>query len=329
MHDMVTTKKTDLSADVRKLKAVKKAATKGTAVLRYAMDSKDRTLVTEAVNKKFDAERAGGQVLAGAVRHQGGRPRKNGSTSGTVSLAEIGITKKDSMRWQELARLPPKEFNRRKAAAIDSAVSAWEKVRAATQRDDYERRADKGQAVASLQALVDAGRHFGVILADPPWTFEVYSGKGKERSAERHYDTMSLDAIKALPVQQLATRDCVLLLWAPLPQLPEALAVIEAWGFKYKTCGFCWVKQTPNRKGLHWGMGYWTRANVEVCLLATRGEPKRVAKDVHQVVMAPVGKHSEKPGEVAERVERLVDGPYLEMFGRRLRDRWTVWGDEV
>lgn len=196
-------------------------------------------------------------------------------------------------------------------------------------REDYESQIEDGCTVEDLNELINAGKKFAVIYADPPWLFKVYSGKGKARSADRHYDTMSLDDIKALPVAQLAADDCALLLWSVWPEMAGAMAVIEAWGFTYKTAGFVWTKETPSRKGLHWGMGYWTRANTEPCLLATRGSPKRQAKDVHQVIMSPVGPHSRKPEETQARIERLLPGPYLELFGRRPMKRWTVWGNQI
>ena len=190
-------------------------------------------------------------------------------------------------------------------------------------------RHDDGCTVEDLDALIVAGRKFAVIYADPPWSFKVYSGKGKQRSAERHYDTQSLDDIKGLPIGNLAAADCALMLWCVMPEIPGALDVIRAWGFEYKTVAFTWVKQNESGYGLHWGMGYWTRANAELCLLATKGAPKRQAMDVHQVVMTPVGEHSRKPDEVQVRIERLLAGPYLELFGRRATPNWTVWGNQV
>jgi N6-adenosine-specific RNA methylase IME4 len=167
------------------------------------------------------------------------------------------------------------------------------------------------------------------IYADPPWTFEAYSGKGKMKSAERHYDTASLDAIKALPVADLAADDCALFLWCTMPQIPEALEAIKAWGFSYKTVAFTWVKLNKSGNGIFLGLGYWTRANPEICLLATKGDPTRLAMDVRQVVMAPVGAHSTKPEEVRKRIERLLAGPYLELFARAPAEGWTVWGNEA
>jgi N6-adenosine-specific RNA methylase IME4 len=116
--------------------------------------------------------------------------------------------------------------------------------------------------------------------------------------------------------------------WAVWPELPGALDVIAAWGFQYQTAGFVWVKQNASGD-LFTGMGYHTRANTEPCLLATRGSPQRLSKDVHQVVIAPVGEHSEKPDEVYCRIERLYPGPYLELFARKPREHWTTWGDEI
>jgi N6-adenosine-specific RNA methylase IME4 len=179
-----------------------------------------------------------------------------------------------------------------------------------------------------LDALLRTGRKFGAIVADPPWTFETYSNKGKGRSAEQHYACMSLDDIKRLPIGRLAAPDCVLFLWGVNTMVPAAFDVIRAWGFAFKTKAFTWVKTTKNGK-LHWGMGFWTRANPEDVWLASRGSPKRLAADVHQVVMEPVAEHSVKPEEVARRVERLVAGPYLELFARRPRPGWTCWGNEV
>ena len=113
-----------------------------------------------------------------------------------------------------------------------------------------------------------------------------------------------------------------------MPELRGALDIIVAWGFSYKTAAFVWVKTTAAGMPAT-GMGYWTRANAEICLLATRGAPKRLAKDVHQVVMAPRGEHSAKPEEVRRRIERLVGGPYLELYARRQAAGWTAWGNQV
>ena len=184
--------------------------------------------------------------------------------------------------------------------------------------------------------------HFKCILADPPWQFNsLWGGRPKKvgnnypsRAIDAHYDTLTIDEICALPVASAAPDDCVLFMWTCWPVLQSSFRVLEAWGFKYKTCAFSWMKADPYRlfadeKTPFAGMGYWTRANTEPCLLATRGRPKRKAADVRQGIIAPRREHSRKPDEIHGRIERLVDGPYLELFARARRHGWTTWGNEV
>lgn len=180
--------------------------------------------------------------------------------------------------------------------------------------------------------------HFGAILADPPWGFEVWSGPEKKvasRGTVAPYQTMEMDDIAALPVADLLAGDAVLFMWVVWPTLPEALKIIDAWGFKYKTCGFCWLKADPYRlwgleEDIRMGLGYWTRSNSEVCLLATKGKPKRRDNSVRQGIIASIQQHSRKPDGIHERIERLVAGPYLELFARQsTRPGWTFWGNET
>lgn len=170
---------------------------------------------------------------------------------------------------------------------------------------------------------------YGVIYADPPWHFRTYSAKGTGRGAVSHYDCLDLDAIKALPVSQLAAPNCVLFLWAVDPMLPEAFETIRSWGFTYKTVAFYWVKQNAKSDGFFTGMGYWTRSNPEMCLLATRGKPKRKARDVRKLVIDRRREHSRKPDCVRDRIERLVDGPYIELFARETAPGWASWGNQA
>jgi N6-adenosine-specific RNA methylase IME4 len=140
---------------------------------------------------------------------------------------------------------------------------------------------------------------------------------------------MSMEALKALPVANWAADDCVLFLWACDPLLPEALDLVAAWGFKFRTIGFYWLKQNAKSSGLFTGLGYWTRSGPELCLLATKGRPQRLAKDVKKAVLSPRREHSRKPDEIIGLIERLVGGPYLEMFARARRDGWDAYGNET
>ena len=173
-------------------------------------------------------------------------------------------------------------------------------------------------------------KKYSIIYADPPWAYRVWSKKGQGRSAVSHYSTMSVQEIKSLPVEEIAANDCVLFLWATYPKLIEAFEVLEAWGFKYKTVAFTWVKQNRKSDELFTGMGYWTRANAEICLLATRGHPKRINANVRQVILSHVEEHSKKPDEARDRIVKLMgDLPRVELFARQATEGWDVWGNEV
>ncbi len=175
-------------------------------------------------------------------------------------------------------------------------------------------------------------RRYGVIYADPPWSFRNWSAKGTGRNAISHYDCLSFRALAALPVADLAADDCALFLWTVDPLLPRAFELIEAWGFEYKTVGFYWAKlnsRPKNEADFFTGLGYWTRANPEQCLLATRGSPRRRAKDVRRLIVDRRREHSRKPDIVRERIERLVKGPYLELFARETKPGWDCWGDQL
>ena len=187
--------------------------------------------------------------------------------------------------------------------------------------------------------------HFGAILSDPPWHFKTYNAKGRKRSPDWrpfegspsiHYDTMSAADIAALPVSELARDDACLFLWICWPLLAEAMALIEAWGFVYKTCAFSWTKAHAGQiemfqddNAVQIGMGFWTRSNSEVCLLATRGKPKRLSAAVRQAIIEPRREHSRKPDCVYGRIEALCDGPYLEMFSRTRRTGWSAFGNQT
>ena len=133
-----------------------------------------------------------------------------------------------------------------------------------------------------------------------------------------------------LPVSSLADKNCVLFLWCTFPKLSEALNLINAWGFTYKTVAFVWVKQNKSGKGYFWGLGWWTRSNAEICLLAVKGKPKRKNAGIHQLILSPVEQHSKKPDIVRDKIVSLTgDVPRIELFARQTTPGWDVWGNEV
>ncbi len=179
--------------------------------------------------------------------------------------------------------------------------------------------------------IFNTDNKYSIIYADPPWSFKTYSDKGKERSAERHYPTMQKEDIQKLPVESIAAKDSVLFLWVTAPCLIEGIELITAWGFTYKTVAFTWVKQNKKSDGIFIGMGYYTRANAEYCLLAIRGKVlERKSHSVSSVVISHIERHSKKPNEVRDRIVELFgDIPRIELFAREQSNGWDCWGNEV
>lgn len=171
---------------------------------------------------------------------------------------------------------------------------------------------------------------YGAILADPPWSFLTYGGDTTtpHRSEVDPYSVMSLGAIKALPVGNLAAPNCALFLWTISSHMDQSFSVAEAWGFKYKSKAFEWLKTTKSGDGFKMGMGYWCRQESETCLLFTRGKPARLDKGVRSTIWEPVSQHSRKPDETYNRIERLVAGPYCELFATQRREGWDGWGKD-
>lgn len=180
-------------------------------------------------------------------------------------------------------------------------------------------------------------KKYNIIYADPPWTYKTYSDRNM-----CPYPVMKNKDIYDLPIEDIIADNSILFLWVTFPKLLEGIETINKWGFVYKSCAFVWVKTNKkyNTKqyaflpedsfSTFWGMGHWTRANSECCLLATKGNPKRVSKGVHQIVYDPIKEHSKKPAEVRDRIVKLCgDLPRIELFARQKVEGWDCWGNEV
>lgn len=186
---------------------------------------------------------------------------------------------------------------------------------------------------------------YNAIMADPPWQFKTWtshkwrSAAEAGRNPESHYPTMTMQALTELPVQAIMAQDCVVFMWTTGPTLPQALELGAAWGLTYKTIAFAWAKTNRSTQGRfavtaedanwHMGMGYWTRANLEPCLLFVKGSPKRKSRSVRQLIVDAVSRHSQKPDRIYGRIEALVDGPYCELFARQRRAGWDALGNEI
>tara|TARA_B110000503_G_scaffold130634_1_gene204248 strand:- start:1037 stop:1669 length:633 start_codon:yes stop_codon:yes gene_type:complete len=180
-------------------------------------------------------------------------------------------------------------------------------------------------------------KKYQTIYADPPWRFKNFSTKGEGRNAVSHYDCLTIPELKKLNISKYADKNCALFMWVTDPLLDQAMELISAWGFNYKTVAFYWVKTNKNvdlnnlssEKDFFTGLGYWTRANPEMCLLATKGKPKRISKSVRRLLITKRREHSRKPDEVYTGIEKLVEGPYLELFARNTKKGWDSWGNQV
>lgn len=149
--------------------------------------------------------------------------------------------------------------------------------------------------------------------------------------ADKHYLVMKLNDIKQLPIHNIADDDCYLFLWTTSPFMEKSFEVIKAWGFKYATVGFVWIKMKNDMSAVRGdGMGKYTISNAEYCLIARKGKYHREAKNVKQVIMTPKYKHSEKPSETRDRIIQLCgDLPKVELFARDKTEGWDIWGNEL
>ena len=178
--------------------------------------------------------------------------------------------------------------------------------------------------------IYNTDKKYNVIYADPPWKYNTWrDGMG---TAEKHYPTMKVESIVGMQkiIKNISEKDCILFLWVTFPCLLEGLKVMKEWGFKYKTCGFNWIKRNKVSDTWFFGMGHWTRANSELCLIGTKGTIKRKSNKVSQIIDTHIEEHSKKPNIVRERIVELVgDLPRIELFARQTSEGWDSWGNEV
>jgi N6-adenosine-specific RNA methylase IME4 len=238
---------------------------------------------------------------------------------------------------------PPPDFSG-DGAAKRAISAAKREVEAQQARERAKPRVEdtnfSGGTIEDLERLAASGYRAGAILADPPWPFATWSHVGlsgdssqenrPQRSRAAPYKTMSHEEIYALPIEVLAAKDCALFLWLVQTQLPQAFELVRRWGFEFKSVAFAWVKgEDAEVIEVPMGTGFWTRAGFEQCWIATRGNPRRLYADVRQVIVEKRRDHSRKPDCTHDRIERLVAGPYMELFARRLHSGWTCWGNEI
>jgi len=321
-------------AECKRVDEVKDIIDKAEAMRVYGRMANDVSLEIDAAEIRLRAERRLGQIEAQLKAEgrlsRGGRPAKTGSDEepvSTVTLAELGIDKKLSSRAQKVGGIAEQAFERMIANMRRDIAAGRVRVSLDLLKEDdkKERRARREMVLGGIQQAFPKKR-YGIILADPEWRFEVYSrDTGMDRAADNHYPTSSTDAICARPVGDIAADDCVLYLWATSPMLPDALKVMQAWGFDYKSHQV-WRKDRI-------GTGYWFRNLHELILVGTKGNPPAPAMGTQEpsVFDAPVGRHSAKPECVQEMIERhFPNMPKIELNRRGpARPGWDAWGNEA
>jgi N6-adenosine-specific RNA methylase IME4 len=266
----------------------------------------------------------------------GGRAGKDGlrhnPSNARATLAMQGIDKALAHRARVLGAMDEAAFERKVAEARDSASRVYRRAvreaEIAQEREQRRAQTASGGSITDLHQLIASGFRAGTISIDAPWPFEGWSERSNRRVTD-HYETMTLDEIRALPIKALAAEHCAVFCWVTWPFMPIWHEVLEAWGVTFSGLAFDWIKLNSNGEGLHWGTGYGTHANPEPCVLAKIGSPLRLDEGVHSVIMAPVGEHSEKPDEAYARMEKLYGGPRLELFARKPREGWLTWGNEL
>jgi N6-adenosine-specific RNA methylase IME4 len=170
---------------------------------------------------------------------------------------------------------------------------------------------------------------YNIIYCDPPWCYRDKALAGK-RGAGCKYQVHDTEWLKSIPIQNIAAKDCALFLWVTMPKMNEVFDLMSAWGFHYKTVAFTWIKKNKVSDSLFWGMGNYTRANAELCLLATKGKIERVNRGIHSVVYSKIEKHSKKPPEVRNRIVSLFGNlPRIELFATERVDGWDSIGNAI
>jgi N6-adenosine-specific RNA methylase IME4 len=310
-------------ATCRRVDEAKDIRDQASAIERYLREQKAAAgAVLDAGEIKLRAERRAGELIPTQIRpSEKGRPAK---ASQFTTLQDLGVTRDQSSRWQELARIPPEKFE---AFIAERREREGRLVSEDLRREHFGevRRADRVETLAEIakgDTTIPGSRRYPIVYADPPWRYEHV--ETESRAIENQYPTMDLDAIRAMRVADLCTPDAVLFMWATSPKLAEAMAVLDAWGFTYRT-SMVWVKDKI-------GMGYYARQRHELLLIATLGNPPTPApaQRPDSVVEAPRGAHSAKPGIFAELIERMYPAlPKIELFCRVPREGWSAWGNEA
>jgi len=269
---------------------------------------------------KLRAERRAGEMLSETTKNPGGQAEHGSYSShdgrGRIpALSDLGITPNQSSRWRKISEIPEDSFEE----FIETTKSKETELTSAGALL-LAREIQRQRVIADLEKNIQETpsiphQTYEVIVIDPPWSYYLRHDQAGRRNTTP-YPSMSLDEIKAIPVQELSASDSILWLWTTNSHLPDALEIAKGWGFEYKVL-LTWVK---NRIGT----GYWLRGRTEHCILAVKGHPVISLTNQSTVIHAPVREHSQKPDEFYRLVETLCPGRKIELFARENRDGWDT-----
>lgn len=322
------------AANIEQAKDIRNKAI-GMAV--YAYQSKDAELVAFSTEIKRRATRRIGQLMeddrkAGKLAKAGRPSKKLGPLRTQLNLDKQGVDKHLADQARKLAALSEDKFEaeteRAKKIAAAAALNDKEIIKTARAERHKKKKEARDKRVKELAIKLAAlpRKKYAVIYADPEWKWEAWSEKGLDAtSADNHYPTSVVEEIKNRKIKSIAADDCVLFLWSTVPMLPQALDVLEAWGFRYVS-NFCWNKDRA-------GTGYWNRNKHETLLIGTKGKIPAPLEGTQfeSVIDAPVGKHSAKPEKFRQMIEAYYpDLPKIELNARgRAPKGWDIWGNEA
>ena len=254
--------------------------------------------------------------------------KKNRDNETNVKLAKVAGVSHDTIhKVEKIEQKAPEEIKQKVKHGDISINQAYQQVRKQEKIEKVEEKISQSADIPTGKTdIYNTDKKYSIIYADPPWQY----WEGGQKNQSLHYKTMSMEDIRQLPVKNVADDNCILFLWITYPILQECFKIIESWGFKYSTCGFVWVKKNKNIDTPFIGCGSWTRANSELCLIATKGKIDRMDAGISQVIECPIMEHSKKPDETRDKIIKLVGAlPRIELFARTAPDGWDYWGNEV
>lgn len=280
--------------------------------------------------KPVIAERAKENLAIGAEITNTGLQKSVKAVNTQKEIAKAaGVSHDTIAKVERIEQSAPEEIKQKLRNQEISINQAYQTIRREEKLQAVEKRIEEHKTVQTgVVDIYNTDKKYNIIYADPAWTYGDWANG--MRNPSNHYKLMTTGDICGLPVERIADENCILFMWVTYPLLPEGLDVLKAWGFKYKTAGFVWVKKNKSGDGNFFGLGNWTRANSEICIIGVKGNVTRIDAGISQVIESPIEEHSKKPAIARELITRLVGKlPRIELFSRDTVDGWDCWGNEV